>query len=179
MPAGTRSTLAQTRPYVWNSSGPETRGAPLVLAQRSRRAQGGGALQEPPSESIRPGVKRREADDESAQPEQGERLKAALRRKPTQGTREHKGQRSPGRPISVQLETCGHRARVEAPASGFVPRRAKCHHCRRWRKTLEHTARKPIRPGTRTVVGERTELLEGREYKVIVLETPRRARSFA
>jgi hypothetical protein len=94
-----------------------------------------------------------------------------------QGTRTHSKLRFvPGRPISVQLEKCGHRARVEAPASGLVPRRAKCPRCHRWRNTLEHTARKPIRQATRTVVDERTEIRDGREYKVVVLKTPRRAR---
>jgi hypothetical protein len=110
--------------------------------------------------------------------EQGEELKAQLRhRKPNQGTREHQGERFvPGRPVSVQLTKCGHRARVEALASGFIPRRAKCKRCHRWRNTLEQTARKPIRNGTRTVIAERTELRDGREYKVTVLQTPRRAR---
>jgi hypothetical protein len=94
-----------------------------------------------------------------------------------QGTRTHSKLRFvPGKPISVQLENCGHRARVEAPASGLVPRRAKCPRCHRWRNTLEHTARKPIRQATRTIVDERTELRDGQEFKVFVLETPRRAR---
>ena len=110
--------------------------------------------------------------------EQGEQLKAQLRhRRSNQGTREHRSRRFvPGRPVSGQLAKCGHRARVEALASDFIPRRAKCPRCHRWHNTLEQTARKPIRNGTRTVIGERTELRDGREYKVTVLATPRRAR---
>jgi hypothetical protein len=94
-----------------------------------------------------------------------------------QGTRTHSTLRFvPGRPISVQLEKCGHRTRVEAPASGLVPRRAKCPRCHRWRNTLEHTARKPGRNVTRTIVDERTEIRNGQMFKVFVLKTPRRAR---
>jgi hypothetical protein len=68
----------------------------------------------------------------------------------------------PGHRISVQLNRCGHRARVEALSSGFVPGRAKCPRCHRWRDTLPHTARKPSQKVTREVVDQRTEIRDGR-----------------
>lgn len=82
----------------------------------------------------------------------------------------------PGSVVSVQLVKCAHRARVEALSSGYVPARAKCPRCGRWRGTLPLTARKPIRAATRVVVDERSELRDGRTYSVQVLKTPRRAR---
>jgi hypothetical protein len=82
----------------------------------------------------------------------------------------------PGLVYSVELARCGHRARVETLTSGHVPRRAKCPRCGRWRDTRPETAREPAPSATRTVIEERVEQRDGREYVVKVLATPRRAR---
>jgi hypothetical protein len=86
-----------------------------------------------------------------------------------------KGLLVPGSRWSVELEKCGHRARVEAWAAGRLPRRAFCATCRRWRTVKPATARKPLPNATRTVISERTETRDGRTYNVKVLASPRRA----
>lgn len=102
---------------------------------------------------------------------------ARRKRLEAQGTAGHRGAvYPPGMVLSVSLDGCGHRARVEALTSGLVPRRAKCPVCHLWRHTIPGTARKPLRAATRTVVAERVETRDGRDYLVKVLETPRRAR---
>lgn len=100
------------------------------------------------------------------------------RRLASQGIRGAKvgDQHVPGDVLSVELTRCGHRARVEALSSGWLPQRAKCPTCRRWQNTMPLTARKPERRGTGFVVGERFEERDGRVFTVKVLETPRRAR---
>jgi hypothetical protein len=82
----------------------------------------------------------------------------------------------PGLRWSVELKKCGHRARVEVTAPGWLPGRAMCPRCHRWRSTIPETARRPVQNATRTVIEERVEVIEGREYSVKVLATPRRAR---
>jgi hypothetical protein len=96
-----------------------------------------------------------------------------------QGTRGHRGGplHPPGLVFSVQLERCKHRARVEVLASGRIPARASCPHCRRWSGTVPETARVPLPNATRKIVGERVEEREGRAFQVQVLATPRRART--
>ena len=90
----------------------------------------------------------------------------------------------PGSRVSVQLDKCGHRTRtrvgreaLEVGSGGWLMvRRAHCPRCRRWRKVLHDTARKPQQNATRTVVGEREEVRDGRVFRVTVFRTPRRAR---
>jgi hypothetical protein len=82
----------------------------------------------------------------------------------------------PGVRYSVELDRCGHRACVDARAKGWLPRRAHCPTCHRWRNVRPETARRPIRQGSRTIIGERFEERDGRVFTVKVLETPRRAR---
>jgi hypothetical protein len=96
----------------------------------------------------------------------------------TQGVRANKNGPllPPGHTFSVQLQKCGHRARVDVLASGFLPRRAKCPTCRRWRNTIAETARRPVRAATRTIVDKHTEERDGRTFTVSVLATPRRAK---
>jgi hypothetical protein len=97
--------------------------------------------------------------------------------KPRQGKRPNRGKRfAPGYRLSVELARCGHRARVEALSSGFVPRRALCPMCRKWRHTKASTARRPVQQVQRTVVAERVEERDGRTFSVKVFKTPRRAR---
>jgi hypothetical protein len=125
------------------------------------------------------GVSRRRAHRDrvlSAEEELGtsSAQKAQLRAQSTAGA---KGTRyPPGGVVSVQLERCEHRARVEALASGLLPGRAKCPQCRLWRNTIPATARKPLRSATRTVVDESVEVRAGRTFVVKTLATPRRAR---
>ncbi len=86
----------------------------------------------------------------------------------------------PGVRLSVELAHCRHRVRVEAHASGFPPRRARCPRCRRWRMTIPATARTPSPNNvTRAVVAERVEERDGRLFTVKVMRTPRRAREAA
>jgi hypothetical protein len=118
--------------------------------------------------------------------EKGKQLKVQLardrdawkvRRQGTRASRVGVGVRlPPGRVFSVELHGCGHRARVEVLASGWLPRRAKCPKCRRWRFTRAGTARRPVQNATRRVVEERVEVRDGREFRVQVLATPPRAR---
>ena len=82
----------------------------------------------------------------------------------------------PGLVLSVQLESCGHRARVEVLASGQVPARARCQRCLRWRDAEPGTARRPVQTAQREVVEERVEVRDGERYRVQVLKTPPRAR---
>jgi hypothetical protein len=83
----------------------------------------------------------------------------------------------PGVRLSVELAHCRHRVRVEAHASGFPPRRARCPRRRRWRMTIPATARTPSPNNvTRAVVAERIEERDGRLFTVTALKTPRRAR---
>lgn len=95
-----------------------------------------------------------------------------------QGTRPHPGLGGfpPGTILSVQLDRCGHRARVEAMSSGFLPKRAKCPNCGRWSEARAGTARRPIRRATRTIVSQHVEERDGREFTVSVLASPKRAR---
>jgi hypothetical protein len=85
----------------------------------------------------------------------------------------------PGLVLSVELECCSHRSRIEVLACGRIPARASCRTCRRWSDTLPETARHPLPNATRTVVSERVEEREGRAFRVQVLATPRRARLVA
>ena len=95
-----------------------------------------------------------------------------------QGTRSARtGQRfPPSQPASVELAACRHRARVLAGVDGYVPARARCPRCHRWRNTLPETARRALRHGSRIVVAERDQERDGRTFRVVVLATPRRAR---
>jgi hypothetical protein len=85
----------------------------------------------------------------------------------------------PGTTMSVQLRNkgCQHRSLIDVLACGRVPLRAFCTRCQRWSTILPETARIPLPNATRTVVDERTENRDGREYHVQVLATPRRART--
>jgi hypothetical protein len=101
------------------------------------------------------------------------------RRLAHQGVKGHPGGRlhPPGQVLSVQLERCEHRARVEVLATGRIPARALCPRCRRWRDTVPDTVRVPMPNATRAVVAELVEEREGRTFQKRVLATPRRART--
>lgn len=99
------------------------------------------------------------------------------KRTPRQGTRGQRGRQfAPGYKLSVELERCGHRARVEALHTGYVPRRALCPKCRKWRRTKALTARRPVKSAQRIVVAERVEERDGKTFSVKVFKTPPRAR---
>ena len=82
----------------------------------------------------------------------------------------------PGIRVSVELTRCGHREIVNAVATGYVPRRALCSRCRRWRSTVAATARRSLQKAQRTVVAERIEIRDGKTFSVKVFKTPPRAR---
>jgi len=106
--------------------------------------------------------------------EQGERLKAQLRKQGTRPTRSGK-QFPPGHVLSVELERCGHPRARGGVVVGLAVSAGEVPGVRSWRVTVPKTAHRPVRNATRTVV-EKVEVRAGREFRRAVLATPPRAR---
>ena len=99
------------------------------------------------------------------------------RRLESQGIRPVKvgDQHVPGDVLSVELERCGHRARVEALRTGWLPQKGEMPNLAALAEHPAVDSPETRTAGTSLVVDERLEERAGRLFTVKVLGTPRRA----
>ena len=178
MQAGTRSHSV-VKQAIRGTHEPDETGCTTPLRLEVAR---GWCVSRPPQD-LRPGLNKtnQESEVKALSEEQAKQLLEQIKsekRPPRQGKRGHRRGRqfAPGYKLSVALTHCGHRARVEALHTGYVPRRALCPKCRKWRYTKALTARRPVKSAQRIVVAERVEERDGKTFSVKVFKTPPRAR---